>query len=276
MLILSILAPRIAQVIRGWKSSTPPGTQFDNGDLQALQHEIEQFFNGAEHKCQDVAKKVRFPNKLVILSWDNALRACLGRSLMAFRPRKRLIPLEPGVSRHYVDIAQLPESLRRPGATRRVCLKDGAGKTSLELPVQLVEEDDAIHLRIDQGSIGWPAAVYLYTEVGVNELFLWDVCHHIHNEWQNGLKAGQVWLFMLELVVALNLSMGPWKGSAWFWTTKQAMEEFLVNTTCETPFSNVCTKKFVRTRTPSATLTMGPHNTWSGHTPRSKAPPSFN
>ena len=67
-------------------------------------------------------------------------------------------------------------------------------------------------------------------EAGLNGTVMWDICHYTANTMERALRAAGLWGLCTELVVVLNLSLGPYRGSAWFQTVKDAQLDYFATT----------------------------------------------
>ena len=63
----------------------------------------------------------------------------------------------------------------------------------------------------------------------------WDICHYVCNQIENGLKQAGCWFLVQELILVMNLVMGPYNGAAWFHTVKGSMEHYIAGATWECP-----------------------------------------
>lgn len=226
------------EVLRDWKiSSKRPGSKSSAETKGELYAKLEEFFAGEEAKVDlsKVESESMVANQMVVKAIDHALRGGAGRALIGFKPSRRLEPLRPGEERYFLDIAALPQSCAREGACQRACVRDKAtGSTRLELPSELIGEA-SLHVRSDQGAIGWPAYIYMFSSIGLNGTYAYDTAHHAHNELENGIKSSKCWWLMLEMTIVLNLVMGPWNGSSWFSTLRGALDTYVANHTWRCP-----------------------------------------
>lgn len=176
-------------------------------------------------------------NALGVKALDHALRKGCGRSLADFIPQTALTPLKQTETRYLVLNSDLPKAYQKAECIGRSCVVDEAtGDRRLEVPAEMLSEP-SLHLRSDQGSMGWVGNNCLFAE-GQSVLSgtsIWDPCHYLANQLSNAIKAAGLWFSVCELVVVLNLCQGPWMGSAWFQTAKDAMSEYLAESSPECP-----------------------------------------
>ena len=117
----------------------------------------------------------------------------MGLSLRSFLPTRVAKPLLEGQQRVFVDHAHIDTSAAI-GERRRSCLVDAGCETCyLEMHSKSSSAEDGcdrcLVLNIDQGSVGFPAAVYLFTECGLRGCWFGDPWHRQWNDLKGSLKS---------------------------------------------------------------------------------------
>jgi len=181
----------------------------------------------------------RVPNQYFVQALDSALRAGLSLSLARFRQPRRPGPLGRSERRYFLppDVSKacpLSSEDDHPDL-QRSCLEDmDTGDRWLEVPLQADRMGKrmlppALHLCIDRGSTGMPGAMWMFSKGGVNGTLHGDFCHDDWNGFHSACKASGVWLPILERVTVCNLPSGPWAGSKFFGSIKEAGTSFFRN-----------------------------------------------
>jgi hypothetical protein len=191
-----------------------------------------------KHTLLDKASTHRLPNILVLKALDHALRGGVNRCLQQFVLDAPLKALTRGERRYRVWNAALPAQYHREGSLGRACIQSEDGSTRFELQKSTLRQD-ALFIFSDQGSVGWVGYAYLFLQMRVFGFYHWDICHHIHNQVENSIKKAHQWFLITELIVCLNLCMGPWSGAAWFQTMAQGMADYVsCSTWCDPLFQH--------------------------------------
>ena len=177
----------------------------------------------------------RVSNNIVLKAIDKALRAGINRNLGEFLPGWRLRPCKADEMRYLCKNEDLPMEKRRPDTIGRVSVvHKSTGLTRLELPNEIITHD-SLYIWSDQGSVGWVGYQYLFLWLGLMGFCFWDICHYVCNQIENGLKKAGCWFLVQELILVMNLVMGPYNGAAWFHTVKGSMEHYIAGATWECP-----------------------------------------
>lgn len=176
--------------MRDWKvTEKKPTIALDVPAKSVLRVEMEKLVEGQPNQLGCLEKAEKVANLLVLRAIDTALRWGVNKTLVAFRLEVKLRPLLSGQVRKFVAVEELSESQRRPGATHRAFLQVPGEEWAEEIPDSMLEVD-VIHVRTDQGSVGWAAYQYLFLEMPINGTFSYDPPHHVHNEawWRNFVR----------------------------------------------------------------------------------------
>ena len=184
---------------------------------------------GATPTAREQQRVARAPNVMALLGHDHALRVGMGLALADFKPAAALLPLGPDQKRYVVDASALPGDVLQRGEKQRVCIEDvSSGKRRLECPASLATSCRTLHLRVDQGSIGWPAAHFLFTRGGIGGSFFWDPAHRFHNDVRGALVASDLWMKVIECTLAFNMPQGPWSKASFFRKACQCADDFFI------------------------------------------------
>ena len=86
----------------------------------------------------------------------------------------------------------------RPDAKRSILVNTETGKKEIESPVRRDSQGQVIgppHLIIclDQGSVGFPASLYLYQKLGIQGWWVHDPFHRMWNDIKNGFTGAGMW-----------------------------------------------------------------------------------
>ena len=184
---------------------------------------------GATPTAREQQRVAGAPNVMALLGHDHALRVGMGLALADFKPAAALLPLGPDQKRYVVDASALPGDVLQRGEKQRVCIEDvSSGKRRLECPASLATSCRTLHLRVDQGSIGWPAAHFLFTRGGICGSFFWDPAHRFHNDVRGALVASDLWMKVIECTMAFNMPQGPWSKASFFRKACQCADDFFI------------------------------------------------
>lgn len=170
------------EALRDWKvAETKPGASPDVETKTSLRAEMEKLVDGQPTQFGAIEKSKNIANILVLRAIDTALRWGINHTLASFRTETKLQPLPFGQVRKFLDIAELDDSLRRPDTKRRAFLMSSDGSRCEEILDSMLSAG-ALHLRADQGSVGWCGYQYLFLEMPVDGTFNYDPPHRVHNE----------------------------------------------------------------------------------------------
>lgn len=179
------------------------------------------------------ARKKRLSNEFYVWALDSSMRAGTNLGLKDFLPLRRARALQPGERRYFVDGHALDEDVPQ-GKRKRSCLiREGGPSGALELPTRCQDDlddpelDRDLILALDQGSVGWQAAVWLFSHVGVSGAFFNDPWRRTWNDLRVSIGASGLWCIVLEMVVVLNHRSRPLGGAAFWTVTKERLEEML-------------------------------------------------
>ena len=99
----------------------------------------------------------RLANVHDLQGWDHAWQITLDFGLQVFVASSPCVPLPEGTRRFWVSVDTLPPALRdaAAGRVRRACLELADKSTRFE--VVWNARRPILHVRMDMGSVGWPA-----------------------------------------------------------------------------------------------------------------------
>ena len=168
------------------------------------------------------------PNLQLMRAYDHTLQVSCSLSLSYFAVPEdmQMKPLQAGEGRYTVEAASLPGPLVGQGQKRRVCIRAAAGKTRLECPL-VQQMPPQLHIRLDQGTVGWPAMFFMFHGLKLEGSFWWDPAHRFHNDIKGALKGAGLWYMVLETTLAFNFRQGPWQKASFFRQTVEVMEKYL-------------------------------------------------
>ena len=227
----------LGKAIRDYRKCTKRPGEAKSVEMVELQRvEMEKFMAGyKDHKLASLDSPPKVANMLNLRALDHGMMVTLRRGLADFVLRLPIKGPRRDEERYAAENEDLPAQFRREGACRRCCLEDKVtGATRFELPAEVLAQD-SLFIFSDQGSAGWPGYLYLFTWIDVMGFVFYDVCHHVVNEIENALKAAQCWFFVRELILVLNLVLGPFSGAAWFHTVAKGLDDYLAGATWRCP-----------------------------------------
>ena len=64
---------------------------------------------------------------------------------------------------------------------------------------------------------------------------MWDILHYIVNQAENAQKKAGTNFIIKEIIIVLNLVLGPFMGSAFYFTIKQSHQDYIDSTTWSCP-----------------------------------------
>lgn len=83
----------------------------------------------------------------------------------------------------------------------------------------------ALHMKADQGSIGWPALVWLRRKVGLRMTQTFDPHHRWQRDILGAVSHANLNGIRVDFGLVLNAALGPWSGDAHFGTIHGAAEQ---------------------------------------------------
>ena len=182
------------------------------------------------------AVKYRVANQFWAQSLDHALHMGLGVDLSYFHRKNPCVAVRIPCKRYFLSpessIASSLPGASVDGLCRRSCIEDtSTGVRWWEVPRFVTAESasrmrPSLHLCIDRGSVGWPAAMFLYTRCAVRGCLFSDYAHDDWNALKGAATVSGTWLALLERVVVLNLPSGPWEGSSFFRAIQKSAESY--------------------------------------------------
>jgi hypothetical protein len=206
-----------------------PKDASDDHDVNLpLRQRVDRIFRlhqGPSSDLVTLARMKRFPNLLVVLAHDHALRVSTGLGLSDFVCVKPLAALANGETRYFTKSSDLPPEMSSMGECQRSCIVDRDGQRRLELPAPVWHQRE-LHLRQDQGAVGWPGCLFMYHDAHIVGTYFADLPHRFHGDLKNALRAAGLWLLILETTLCFNLQQGPWSRAAFFQKVKTTAHDY--------------------------------------------------
>ena len=181
----------------------------------------------------DVKQSYMVPNQYFVLAYEKALVAGLGLELKNFMPPRIPRALTLDEERYYVRHSDLGSAVTLlssdPVDRERACIVNKRTQERwVEVPLQISSGRvvrPALHTARDKGSVGWPALLWMYWQVGLRGLPCPDLFHQAWNGVKAACVSAGVWKPVLERVLVLNLGHGPWQGHAFFGKLKAMKDQ---------------------------------------------------
>lgn len=186
----------------------------------ALKRRLEGELSSAQaarHKeLQDgsgFGQRPRLSNKDFLKRLDGMLMAGCGFGLANYIPKRQALPLKKNEVRYFVK----REDPSTGEEENRSCLRLESGDTVFEVP-RVVQEGQLVapilHVSADQGSVGWPALVYLLYGRKCRMTLEGDIFHRCHNDVLEAVTTSGLMVIRLEYLQICRLRRGPWSGQA--------------------------------------------------------------
>ena len=211
------------------------GEEQDSQEQEAYARRLRLFWQETEASEEPaVVETRRKSNVQYVVAIDHALTAMHGVGLSAFEPRDPAVgPLDEHVRRYFVPLTDLMPTEASPGkyheTERRSCLENtSTGARRLELPRGQGNLLRTLHVTIDEGSIGFPALLWLMNGVKLRMSFWPDPCHRISNNLAWAQDVSGLAVIRQETMVCMKLPTGPWGNHA-FWQQIRGSREELHN-----------------------------------------------
>lgn len=214
-----------------------PGILKDGG-AELVRQKLAKFFRsrksaGAKARSKNITlKQRRLANKYSLLATDNAIQGGIGvAGLSQFCTGLPVGKLPRGSRRFFVPTHKLPQPLQATagGRTCRSCVRDASGATRLEVPWS--EPRPSIHWTIDQGSIGWPANVFLLIVDSPKKLRGWssmNPAHRRHNNVNLALSKASVMWSRDEVLCLQSLTAAPYGAKSHFSVLREAANQMFL------------------------------------------------
>ena len=166
------------------------------------------------------------PNYLVLRALDHALGAGLGAPLAKFLREPALsVRFRPEVKLYLLDAEALPEHACSRGQKRRALCQGRASKRKRTL-LDAIQGSARLHLRVDEGSVGWAALRHAFLKMRVVGSYWWDRPHRRKNDVNLALQKSGLWLTILEATVCFNFVFGPFHGAGHFRAVQGCAQDF--------------------------------------------------
>eukprot|EP00971_Amphidinium_carterae_P110299 2185300-Amphidinium_carterae.2 len=182
-------------------------------DLERTENEAMSLFLTRDKEALDAtavpSEACRKWNRVLLRRLDGVLHTCLGFGLASFIPKSRCQELREGARRYLAEVVH-PESGVK---VSRSCIEEQDGSRRMELPRVCVngqEKLPALHMTLDQGSIGWPLGLYIVYGLHVRGTVNFDIWHRVHNDWGLALKHMGLTTVKAAGQVALKMRGAPW------------------------------------------------------------------
>lgn len=229
----------LAQVLPDFHLDAPTPS-----DRSAMKHELAARFEGDlarffadEAKSEECAKKRAkvtaaapaaklIPNRYFLIALDNALQKGLGYGLIRFLPASLPKPLGRSERRELVRLSD--EEVVVGSARHRSVIVDRVTGCRIrqEFPRDPREVPPTLHKALDQGSIGWPASMFLDTAVKLRSTSVEDKWHRLHSDLRDALQSCGCWLNICEKTVLYNASTAPWGGHTFYGVLSGAARQY--------------------------------------------------
>lgn len=217
-------------------------------------------FLGDEAKQSELGKKRKraqkagvgsesalLPNRYLVLALDNSLRNGTVVGLSKFSPTDRPVSLCSDEDR---EIMEVPPSERVEGVSdRRSMIVDAVTRVVKrpEIPRQPGRiTSPTLHKTLDQGSIGWPAAVWTDFCLQLRGTSTEDKWHRWHNDMKDALVASGCWLTICEKTVVYNVATAPWGGHAFHGVVSGAARQYFAERDEKCPLFQMMYKDILR------------------------------
>ena len=157
--------------------------------------------------------------------------------LQGFCRKKPWQPLGPDEHRYFVEDRHCPWDLPDNSnmVPQRSCifnhLEDGQ---RFELPRSLPQV--SLCMVADEGSDGFAASFALMGKLGLRGLFLMDPRHRTSNDVNFAFREEGRWGDILDSVLPMNLSFGPWHSEAWWYDLKNRVTQWKEEEAGDDPF----------------------------------------
>ena len=211
----------LCQVLPAWLRKRPkePGPDADERERLHWQAMFKAFVDGDDRtKGQSAVELTRMANMHYVKALDRTITLAANVGLDHFAPRSFPKALGPDEKRFFVadKVIQEMKGLEEHDPEReRVCVKDKvANSTRLELPGAADGKRPQLHINLDEGSIGFPTALWLYLSPVIRGTFHPDPCHRVMNNLTNALKSAGLWIITLEVLVVMNLPTRPYNSDS--------------------------------------------------------------
>ena len=88
---------------------------------------------------------------------------------------------------------------------------------------------------LDQGSQGYSAMWYMFSELRVTGGWLDDPFHRAYNDWKDSVQQCGWWGIVLEYLIVANLPRGPWQSEAFFQKLVEGADMYLKSADAHDP-----------------------------------------
>lgn len=181
------------------------------------------------------AQAYRAPNQHAVQALDHGLRGGLGLSVKDFVVESPPKPLASNQKRYYVEARELPGWTPpfpgEPHSRLKSCVEEeGTENRWVEVPTIMEGgriQRRSLHLFIDLGSVGAPAAHWLFQVAGVRGTVADDWSHSDWNIFNAAISDANLEHVVLERVLVQNTPSGPYKGAAFHQEVKSQGTKYL-------------------------------------------------
>lgn len=182
------------------------------GQLQAelSQDEVRAM---KEHGAAAGVERARKSNRPWLLRLDHMLMVSVGVGLAHFLPQRRLLRLDPGDRRELVQVTRREDDEKED----RAVITTSSGDRRYELPRQKIDGCSvwpALHLSMDQGSIGLPGILFLVHHCGIRATCHFVVFHRLNNDVLDSIVGSGLAMVRLSFYQVIRMRRGPFGGQA--------------------------------------------------------------
>lgn len=192
---------------------------FEEATRKQLLKEVDDTRKAKAKEKQDDPAAERLANQHFVVALDNAIARGLGlEGLRHFMPRLRCEPLAANERRYLVAHKTGSQQV----AKERCCVENKDTKER-RFEVIVVEKlgqrySPALHMKADQGPIGWPAFQWLRHRVGLRMTLCFDPHHRLMRDIAGAVSRANLHGVKIDFGLVLNVALGPWSGDAHFGT----------------------------------------------------------
>ena len=222
------------QVLLDWRGQHTKLGKWTKEGLETWREKTRAFLMkaaAASRKPKPLSMQVaKLANWRSTRALGQGLRAVGLQGVLRFMPVERVTQLAPGMQRRYVPTESLPEQYQHAsfGRPLRSVLLMPDGNTQFECVWS--GSRDALHFRLDCGTIGWPSRGWLIHSEGMRGERWLDPCHRRSNNITDALNWSGLAVFRSEGLVPTNTNAGPWGEAADYQKWKSCVEEYLDST----------------------------------------------
>eukprot|EP00971_Amphidinium_carterae_P143093 2835254-Amphidinium_carterae.2 len=206
---------------------------------QAMLPDAEKSDDDEDEQEDGAYSTKRLANMYYVQALEHIVKLTTGMELSHFKPLRRPVALREEQSRVFK-----PESQVRQGGRSDYFLSLVKSPESevVECPVKRRKGDNLIVgppwliLTLDQGSVGWQGALWLYQKQGLQGWWIHDPWHRCWNDLRLAISSAGLWPVVREMILCMNHRAGPWERASFFQQTKNSVQQMARYGDCENPF----------------------------------------